>query len=287
MVTRHGRADAHPGWTRGTAAGKLGAVLAPLFDTHCHLGSEEFDADRAEVIERARAAGVAAALVVAEDRADCDRVLEAAERHPGFVVPALGVHPDRAPLVDDAEVEAVIALARTESARLGAIGEVGLDWRPCWDEAARGRQVEVLQAFVALAEELELPLTVHSRSAGRHAISALREAGARAACLHAFDGRPAHAERGAAAGFLFSIPPSIARSEGKRKLARRLPPEALLLESDSPVLGPDREARNEPANLRVALAEIALERGESEESLAARLAENTRRLFPRLAAAGS
>jgi TatD DNase family protein len=259
-------------------------VSAPLFDTHCHLAAEAFDGDRAEVVERARAEGVAAALVVSEDLGDAERVLEVAGRHPDFIVPAIGVHPDRAPLLDDAEVEAVLALARAEASRLGAIGEVGLDWRPRWDEAARARQVEVLRAFVALADELDLPLTVHSRSAGRHAIAALLEAGARAACLHAFDGRPAHAERGAGAGFLFSIPPSIVRSEGKRKLARRLGVESLLLESDSPVLGPDREARNEPANVRLALAAVAAEKGASPDELAETLARNTERLLPRLAA---
>jgi len=256
----------------------------PLFDAHCHLQDEAFDHDRGEAIARARAAGVRRVLAVGEDLEDAQRVLALAEQEPDFVVPALGVHPDRAPMVSDAEVADVEALIREHAHRLGAIGEVGLDYRPCWDEAARARQAEVLRSLAALAIELGLALSVHSRSAGHHAISLLDRCGAATlACLHAFDGRAVHGERGAALGFRFSIPPSVVRSVVKQGLVRRLPMGALLLESDSPVLGPRPEERNEPANLRVALAEIARLRGESEGDVATAAAEATRALFPRLA----
>ena len=136
--------------------------------------------------------------------------------------------------------------------------------------------------MVRLAEELELPVSVHSRSAGRHAIALLEEEGATRACLHAFDGRAVHGERGAGLGYGFSIPPSVVRSRVKQKLVGRLPDDAILLESDSPVLGPDARARNEPANLVVGLREIAAIRGCSEDAVAERARARTRRLFPRL-----
>jgi TatD DNase family protein len=256
-----------------------------LHDCHCHLHDERFDADRAAVIERARSFGVARALGVAEDLADGLRLLDVASLHADFLVPALGVHPDRAPLVDDAEVAAVCALARRHAARLGAIAEVGLDFRPCWDERARDRQREVLRAMVALARELGLPLSVHSRSAGRHAVDLLVAEGAERACLHAFDGRAVHALRGVEAGYCFSLPPSVVRSKVKQRLAERLPEESLLLESDSPVLGPDPAQRNEPANVRLALDEIARRRRVGAEDLAARIAANVAGAFPRLGGA--
>lgn len=256
--------------------------MSPLYDTHCHLHADDFDADRGDVIDRARACGVRRCLAVSEDLADAHRLLEVADRWPDFIVPALGVHPDRAPLLSDAEVADVEALARRHARRLGAIGEVGLDHRPCWDETARARQADVLRSMVRLAAELDLPITVHSRSAGHHAIDLLLEANARRACLHAFDGRAVHGERGAARGFAFSIPPSVVRSRVKQKLVRRLPAGALLLESDSPVLGPDREARNEPANVAIALTEIARLRADDPAALAATIAESTARWFPRL-----
>ena len=255
-----------------------------LFDCHCHLQDESFDADRADVIERARAAGVRRVLAVSEDLEDAHRLLALADEAADFVVPALGVHPDRAPDVSDEEVEDVVQLVREHAPRLGAVGEVGLDYRPRWDETARERQVDVFRRFIRLANELSLPLTVHSRSAGHHAARLLEEERAATACLHAFDGRAAHGERAAEAGVFFSIPPSIVRSRVKQKLVPRLPGSSLLLESDSPVLGPSADERNEPANLAVGLAEIARLRGESGDSLRAVLADNTRRAFPRLVA---
>jgi TatD DNase family protein len=259
-----------------------GSDSVALYDCHCHLQDAAFDADREAVIERARKAGVRRVLAVCEDLADAQRVLELADRQPDFVRPALGVHPDRAPEVSDEEVAEVEALIRRHAARLAAIGEVGLDYRPCWDEQARARQIEVLRLMVRLSTELGLPLSVHSRSAGRHAIEILQQEGSTAACLHGFDGRAVHGERGAEAGYLFSIPPSVVRSRVKQKLVPRLPESCLLLESDSPVLGPSADERNEPANLSFGLAELARLRGASIEPLAATIAGNTRRLFPRL-----
>lgn len=253
-----------------------------LFDCHCHLQSPEFDTDRDQVIERAIDAGVARVLAVAEDLADGERVLALADRCPDFVVPALGAHPDRAAELSDSEVVEIMATIRANADRLGAVGEVGLDFRPCWDDAARDRQREMFRAMVQLALELDLPLSVHSRSAGRHAIDLLLEEGATAACLHAFDGRAVHAERAAAAGLVFSLPPSIVRSRVKQKLAPRLPGDAVLLESDSPVLGPSAGARNEPANLVVGLRTLAELREESEGALRKTIEDNTRRIFPRL-----
>ena len=253
-----------------------------LYDCHCHLHDAAFDADRDAVIDRARARGVRRVLSVAEDLEDAWRLLSLSERSDGFLLPALGVHPDRAPGLGDSEVGEVIALIERFAPRLGAVAEIGLDFRPCWDEKARDRQREVFRAMIAVGGRLKLPLSIHSRSAGHHAIDELEKAGAESVVLHAFDGRAVHGERGASLGYSFSIPPSIVRSVVIEKLVRRLPLRSLLLESDSPVLGPLAEERNEPANLRVGLARIAAILDLSEVDLSERIGENTRELFPRL-----
>jgi TatD DNase family protein len=100
------------------------------------------------------------------------------------------------------------------------------------------RQRRLCLRFVDLALELDLPLNVHSRSAGRQTIAALLERGARRVQMHAFDGKTTTTRSAVDAGFYFSIPPSIVRSRQKQKLVHHLPLGCLLVESDSPVLGP-------------------------------------------------
>jgi TatD DNase family protein len=136
--------------------------------------------------------------------------------------------------------------------------------------------------MATLSNELDLALNVHSRSAGHYTVDLLLAAGARRVLMHAFDGKASHAVRAAESGFLFSVPPSVVRSEQKQKLVRRLPLGSLCLESDSPVLGPEREARNEPANLTFARDFIARAHGVSPERVDETTSTSARRLFPRL-----
>lgn len=250
----------------GGKSGSPPRIVAAMIDCHTHLTSAEFDADRAAVLERARQAGITHIAIVGQDAAENHQVLAAAREAAARgarprLLPFLGLHPDRfadgRPPVTPAEVEAVCAEIRARRGEIAGIGEVGLDYWRCREEERRALQREAFGRLVRLALELELPLNVHSRSAGHHAIDFLLQHGARRVLMHAFDGKAGHALKGAEAGFVFSIPPSIVRSEQKRKLVRALPLAALALETDSPVLGADPAARNEPANVRIALAAIA------------------------------
>lgn len=244
-------------------------------DVHCHVHGVEFDHDRQAVLERAERAGVRHVLAMGEGLDDNRRVLEAADRHP-MVRPCLGLHPDRA---STEAVEPVLDQIRQHASRLSAIGEVGLDFWLAQEPEARQAQRSALEQFVALALELDLPLSVHSRSAGHHVIALLEACGARRVCLHAFDGAAKHAARGAGLGYLLSVPPSVVRSQQKQKLVERVPLSSLLLETDSPVLGPDREARNEPANVMVAAAKIAEIKDCPLEEVLRVTTENALRLF--------
>lgn len=264
-----------------------------MIDCHAHLAGADFDSDRAVVRERARAAGVEAVVVVGEDPADNDRVLRVIERDTGLekeacsrLLPCLGFHPDR--FADDRPVpareamEAVIAQIRRHRDEIAAIGEVGLDYWWVKDPDRRCAQGALLERMAALSLEFDLPLNVHSRSAGHYTVDLLLAAGARRVLMHAFDGKASHAVRAAEAGYVFSVPPSVVRSDQKQKLVRRLPMESLALESDSPILGPNRDLRNEPANLTYARDFIARAHGVSPERVDEFTTANACRLFPRL-----
>ena len=248
-----------------------------LFDAHAHLAAPEFAEDLPAVLARAEAAGVAGIVAVGETLADAERILELARRHP-VIKPAAGLYPT---VLDRDAASAVIAFVRQNAGRLVALGEVGLDHWAVKTEAEWRVQEAILEAFIALADELDLPLNLHSRSAGRHAIAFLKSHSARRVLLHAFDGKAATAAAGVDAGYGFSIPPSVVRSPQKQKLVRYLPMDCLLLETDSPVLGPDPAVRNEPANLAIACRAVADLKGVSVETVARVTTDNARRLFPR------
>jgi len=146
---------------------------------------------------------------------------------------------------------------RSISGKIVGIGEVGLDWFP----KRREEQIGPFKEYIALAKELDLPIVVHSRSAGKHAIALLEECGAERVIMHAFDGNSVVALKAAGSGYFFSIPPSIVRSEQKQKIVAALPLDSLLLESDAPALGPVRGETNVPANVKISAAEIARIKG--------------------------
>jgi TatD DNase family protein len=248
-----------------------------LFDAHAHLAARDFADDLSDVLTRAESAGLCGVLTVGETLADAERILALATRH-RLIKPAAGLFPT---ILEPAAAAAVLAFVRRNADRLVALGEVGLDRWMVKTEAEWRVQEDILAEFVALANELDFPLNVHSRSAGRHSIGFLRRCGARRVLLHAFDGKAAAAVEGVEAGYAFSIPPSVVRSPQKQKLVRRLPLDCLLLETDSPVLGPDPAVRNEPANVVVACRAVAELKGVSPETVARVTTDNARRLFPR------
>ncbi len=246
-----------------------------LVDTHTHLCDPIFNADRAEVLDRAADAGIGAVILVGEDLQDARRNLELAAAN-SMLKPAAGLYPA---ILDRAQAEDLQLLIRKERDRLVAIGEVGLDYWVVKEETNKELQREIFKGFIALSLELDLPLNVHSRSAGRHAVSLLLECGASRVQMHAFDGKASAALPAVEAGFYFSIPPSVVRSRQKQKLVKSLPLSCLLVETDSPVLGPTREERNEPANVRISINAITEIKGISEAEVIEAVTENTRRLY--------
>ena len=246
-----------------------------IVDAHAHLCDPVFNTDRPAAIKRARAAGVSAIIAVSENLSDTQRNIELAANHPELK-PAAGLYPT---YLDLNKAKEMISFIRNERNKLVAIGEVGLDYWAVKEASEKEIQREIFVSFIQSALELDLPLNVHSRSAGHHTVALLLEHNAKKVQLHAFDGRASSAHPAVEAGFFFSIPPSIIRSRQKQKLVKQLPLSCLLIETDSPVLGPLPDERNEPANAVISLRAIADIKKVSIETLLKEVNDNTLRLY--------
>lgn len=246
-----------------------------IIDTHTHLCDDAFDEDRDRVLRRAGDAGVASVLTVSETAGDARKNLTLSKQYP-VLKPLAGLYPSH---LDPEDASAVIAFIRENRDEIVGIGEVGLDFWIVKEEARRKLQREIFTWFIELSLELDLPLNVHSRSAGKAAIDLLLEHNAKRVQLHAFDGKASTASGGAEAGFLFSIPPSVIRSRQKEKLVEALPLTALLVETDSPVLGPEKDQRNEPRNAELAVRRIAEIKNVPVERVAEATTDNAVRLY--------
>jgi TatD DNase family protein len=245
-----------------------------IVDTHCHLEEPEFDTDLDEVIRQAVRSGVH--MITSAIREDTwERALGISRNH-GSVSLALGLDPTLCHQIEPAQ-----NFISANQEQLIALGEVGLDHYRERDHKKREDQEKSFRLIIALAKEIGLPLQVHSRSAGRRALEILSNMEMERVQMHAFDGKASLARVASREnGYYFSIPTSVVRSAQKRKLVRAVDIERILVETDSPVLGPDRESRNEPSNVWVALREVASILRREEEEMREILLENTLRLYP-------
>lgn len=252
-----------------------------LVDSHCHIDMAAFDADRAAVVTRARDAGVERMLVVgcADAEAGHRRALSVAE---ALGLPAsAGVHPHDAKIASEETYAEFTQLA--QAGRIVAIGEIGLDFH--YDNSPRPAQLDVFRQQVRLARELSLPIIVHTRDADAETSQILEEEGAGevGGVIHCFTGGAELARRALAIGFHISFSGIVTfpRAEGIRAVARDVPLDRILIETDAPFLAPipHRGKRNEPAFVIEIARFLAKLRDISEQVVARAVTENFDRLF--------
>lgn len=249
-----------------------------LVDSHCHLDASEFDTDRAAVIARARAAGVDRQIVPAVDAAGWPRLRDLCAREPGLF-PAYGLHPMY--LAAHRPEHLIELRAWIDRERPCAIGECGLDY------FVEGLDADQQQRYflgqLELARECGLPVVVHARRAVDAVIAAIRKVGSLRGVVHSFPGSAEQARQLWQLGFLVGLggPVTYERANRLRKLAKTIPLECLLLETDAPDQ-PDagiRGQRNEPARLATVLETIAALRDEAPATIAAATTRNAEQLF--------
>ena len=255
-----------------------------LIDSHCHLDFPDFEAERDAVVERARAAGVERLVTIATKVSRHAVYQDIAERYPDVFF-TVGTHPLQAGEEPDTRVETLLALA--SHPKCVAIGEAGLDYH--YDPVPRDLASRVFRTQIAVARQSGLPLVIHAREADDDMAAILREEMARGrfkAVLHCYTGGRALAETGIELGLFvsFSGVLTFKGSDALRALARDLPLERLLVETDAPFLAPQpmRGKRNEPAHVVHTAAVLADIKGLSLLELAAITADNTVALFDKM-----
>ena len=253
-------------------------------DSHAHIDGPEFDADREAVIERAQAAGVSTILNVGTGDPHSgafERAVELGRKH-ASIYTAVGTHPHDARLYDSQAEEKIKSLIHSE--RVVAWGEIGLDFY--YDNSPRHVQVEVFKRQLRAARECDLPVIIHTREAESETIDILQSeyAGAeRRGIFHCFSGSMDLAQKAVDIGFMISFSGIVTfkKAEELRAIAKQVPLERLLIETDCPYLTPvpHRGKRNEPAYVVEVARCLARVRGLETEAMAELTSENFRRFF--------
>lgn len=257
-----------------------------LVDSHCHLDFPDFAEERADVIARARNAGVGCMLSISTKLSTFPAVRALAEANPD-VFCTVGIHPHEAEAERLDNVSTLVDATRHP--RVIGIGETGLDYY--YDHADRAAQERVFRAHIAAARATQLPLVVHARDADADMARILIEEhgqGAFPGLLHCFSSSAELAEAALGIGFYISFSGIVTfkNAESVRAVAKQVPRERLLVETDAPYLAPvpNRGKRNEPAFVVHTARAVADLRGETPEALAAGTTENFFRLFSKAAA---
>jgi TatD DNase family protein len=259
--------------------------MAPFADSHVHLADAAFDADREQVIERARITGARFLICVGETPEAAERGFGISRAHPGYVFFTAGVHPHHAAACDPVQArERLVDLVERGAV---AIGECGLDYH--YQHAPREVQLRVLEFQCELAAETGRPLVLHTRDAVEDTIAIVRQAGRGGVrgVLHCFTGPASLLEAAIEAGWYVSFSGIVTFQKWDGDdLVRAAPADRLLLESDAPYLAPapQRGRRNEPAYVSFTVARVAQARGQDAEAVGNTSVQNCAAFF-RLATA--
>ena len=250
-----------------------------LADSHAHIDDERFDADRDEVVARALAAGVSLIVNIGADMASSARSVALAEKYPGIYA-AVGMHPHDSQDMKENDYRQLEQWANHP--KVVAIGEIGLDYH--YDLSPRPVQKEVFLRQLDVARKTGKPFIIHEREAHADMLDIIRYA-ARGlnGVFHCFSGSVETAREYLKMGFYISVagPVTFPKSVKTKEVAKAVPLDRLLVETDSPYLTPQpfRGKRNEPAYVRLVAEEIANLRDISLAELAETTTANVRRLF--------
>lgn len=251
-----------------------------FIDTHVHLNAEQYDEDLQEVIDRALAAKVEKMVVVGFDRKTIEKAMKLADEYE-FIYAVIGWHPVDAIDCQDEDLLWIEELARHP--KVVGIGETGLDYH--WDKSPKDIQQELFRKQIHLAQKLKLPIIIHNREATGDIVRILREENAASVggIMHCFSGSVETAKECIAMNFMISLggPVTFKNAKTPKEVAKDIPLEHLLIETDAPYLAPHpyRGKRNEPSLVPLVAEEIAGLKGVSVEEVGIKTSNNALRIF--------
>ncbi|MDU2149205.1 MAG: TatD family hydrolase [Paeniclostridium sordellii] len=252
-----------------------------LFDSHAHLNDERFDEDREELINSLKAKGVDLVLNPGACIETSKSSVELANKY-DFIYAAVGVHPHDVGEMTEDDIKTLRKLA-LENEKVKAIGEIGLDYY--YDNSPREIQKKWFKRQIELANELKLPIIIHDRDAHGDTFEIIKNTkNPEIGCvLHCYSGNVELAKEYVKMGCYISIPGTVTFKNNKktREVAKEIPLEYLLIETDSPYMAPDphRGKRNDPSLVQFVADKIAQEKGISYEQVCETTKENAKRFF--------
>lgn len=251
-----------------------------LIDSHVHLDDRRYDNDRDRIIKGLKDDGVELVINIGADLKTSIASVSLAEKYDN-VYAVIGVHPHSAKEVDDSTLEILKSFAPRD--KVVAIGEIGLDFH--YDNSPRDVQRKWFKKQLELAKEVDLPVVIHSRDAAQETFDIMKEAqdGKLRGVIHCYSGSPEMALEYIKLGFYISLAGPVTFNNAKvlKEVAKAIPLDKLLIETDSPYLtpAPNRGKRNEPAYVRFVAAEIAELREISFDDLIKATNKNTKKVF--------
>lgn len=252
-----------------------------LFDSHAHLNDERFDDDREELIKSLKENKVE---FVVNPGADIETSISAIKlsNQYDFIYAAVGVHPHDVGNLDENAIDTLRKLA-VENDKVVAIGEIGLDYY--YENSPKDVQKEWFKKQIELANELKLPIIIHDRDAHGDTFEIIKNTKSEdiGCVLHCYSGNVELAREYVKMGCYISIPGTVTFKNNKktREVAKEIPLEYLLIETDSPYMAPEphRGKRNDPSLVQFVADKIAQEKGISYETVCKATKENAKKLF--------
>ena len=263
-----------------------------MIDTHCHIDDPQYAEGLETFLANQRESGVEAILVPGVDKTSVENVLAVCDRYPGYLFPALGLHPENVKEDWREQLASIKAAVDTSFAstpytlhptprrrRLIAIGEIGLDYH--WDVTFKEQQHEALREQMRWAEQYNLPVMIHSRDATEDTLNILREFPTVKGVMHCFSETEEYMHKFIGLGFYISFAGNITFKKTDKTLLNSLPIDKILVETDCPYLSPTpfRGKRNESAYVYYTALEIANLRGITLEELDLATTTNAQNLF--------